>query len=182
MRGLRGRAGDGYGAPSRGQIHRTSIQVCRYLEQVSLVPWIRTLGPRQGCMGELGPPLGLGSEEPGKAHGPFPPALLLGPLPGPALPCLDSIPIPSAHSSILPIHPSTHPHPNTINPWTDPWDHDASLPLPAYSTVHPSTQTARVPLFFPLCPPPPWNPSVSVAKLERRGLASILPHSNPYMP
>lgn len=43
--------------------------------------------PEQGYMGELGPPLGLGSEQPGKAHGPLPPALLLGPLPGPVLRC-----------------------------------------------------------------------------------------------
>lgn len=76
-------------------------------------------------MGKLGPPLGLGTEQPGKAHGPFPPALLLGPLPGPGpafLPCLDSIPIPSAHSRILPMRASTHPSTQHHHPWTDPWD------------------------------------------------------------
>lgn len=46
-------------------------------------PRVRT--PEQGYEGELGPPLGLGSEEPGKAHGPLPPPFCS--VPCPALPC-----------------------------------------------------------------------------------------------
>lgn len=83
----------------------------RYLSSAGTYP-----GPRQGYMGKLGPPLGLGTEQPGKAHGPFPPALLLGPLPGPAsaLPRYHPYPMRSfTHPAHACIHPPSHP-PNTI--------------------------------------------------------------------
>jgi hypothetical protein len=66
---------------SKYQVPRYADTWTKYLLSVGTY-----LGPRQGYMGEPGPPLGLGAEQPGKAHGPFPPVLLLlGPLPGPAL-------------------------------------------------------------------------------------------------
>lgn len=69
MRGLRGRAGEGTG-------HLVETTWAKYpgmqvLGSSIFSPWVRT--PVQGYLGKLGPPLGLGSEQPGKAHGPLPP-------------------------------------------------------------------------------------------------------------
>lgn len=150
-RGLRGRAGDGYGAPSHDYMGKVPGHAGTWRKYLAAQGTYPGAGVRQ----RVGATPGPGIRRTWEGTWASPAALL----PCPALPALDGIPIPSAHSPIHPpsARPPTHPHHH--HPWTDPWDHDASLPLPAYSAVHTGTQTSRVPL-FPSLAPPPWNPSV----------------------
>lgn len=138
-------------------------------------------GPRQGCMGELGPPLGLGTEQPGKAHGPFPPALLLG-SPARACPALPRCyPYPIG-SSIHPAHPSIHPPTQTNTIIHGPTHGTMMHPYP-YQLTAQYIQVLRLPEChsFSHWAPPPRGTLPSVDKLER-GLASIPPPFHSYMP
>lgn len=186
MRGLRGRAGDGYGAPSRDQCGtRAKYLGMQVLGPSIFSPWVRT--PEQGYKGELGPPLGLGSEQPGKAHGPLPPPFCSVPCPAlscPALPRCYPYPIP-------PIHPSIHPY---IHPPI------AIIHGPAHGTMmHPypyqlTAQYIQVPgrpecHSFPSLPPPSWNPSVCCQVGERACFHSFsippiraMTYHEPYLP
>lgn len=72
-----------------GTGHPVETTRAKYLGMQVLEPSIFSFPvrtPEQGYMGELGPPLGLGSEQPGSTWA-SPAALLLGPLPGPVLSC-----------------------------------------------------------------------------------------------
>lgn len=84
MRGFRGRAGDGYGAPGR---ETTRAKYLGMQVLGSSIFSVRVRTQKQGYMGELGPPLGPGSRTTWEGTWASPAALLLGPLPGPVLSC-----------------------------------------------------------------------------------------------